>query len=83
MNDLAWKNEQFNQLVDQAAGLTDQQARLLLYHQADKILVAEETAIVPLYYRQAYGMLRSGFNVQGTGRIIRGGMFKLKNIVVT
>jgi oligopeptide transport system substrate-binding protein len=79
-NYFGWQNKTFDKLVEQAAILTDQQARLKLYHQADKVLVAEETAIVPLYYRQAYGLLRSGFELAGESKIIRGGMFKLKNI---
>jgi oligopeptide transport system substrate-binding protein len=79
-NYLGWHNQQFDQLVERAASLTDQQVRLTLYHQADRLLVAEETAIVPLYYQQAHGLLRPGFRLEGAGKIIRGGTLKFKNI---
>ncbi len=79
-NYLGWRNSQFDQLVEQAASLTDQQARLSLYHQADKLLVVEDTIITPLYYQQAYGLLRPGFRLEGVNKIIRGGTFKFKNI---
>jgi ABC-type oligopeptide transport system substrate-binding subunit/class 3 adenylate cyclase len=79
-NYLGWQNQQFDQAVEQAARLTDYAARLTLYHQADRILVAEDTAIVPLYYRQGYGLLNPGFAWEGSGRVIRGGAFKFKNI---
>jgi len=82
VNYLGWRNEQFDQLVDEAASLTDQQGRLALYHQADKILVAEDTAIAPLYYRQAYALVRPTFSLQTSGKTIRGGTFKLKNVLV-
>ncbi|NJN95524.1 MAG: hypothetical protein HC875_16145 [Anaerolineales bacterium] len=79
-NYLGWQNQQFDQAVEQAARLTNYAARLALYHQADRILVAEDTAVVPLYYRQGYGLLNPGFTWEGSGRVIRGGTFKFKNI---
>ena len=57
-NYFGWQNNRFDWLTEQAANSTDQQARLAIYHQADRILVADETAVVPLYYPQAYGLLR-------------------------
>ncbi|MFQ5612637.1 MAG: ABC transporter substrate-binding protein [Anaerolineae bacterium] len=83
INYFGWRNERFDRLVEQAAGSTDQQERLALYHQADRILVAEDAAVVPLYYYQAYGLLAPRFRIEGSGKIIRGGKFKLKNIVVS
>jgi peptide/nickel transport system substrate-binding protein/oligopeptide transport system substrate-binding protein len=82
INYFQWAHKPFDNLVDQAAGAADQQERLDLYHEADRILVAEDTAIIPLYYRQAYGLLRPGFKIEGSGKIIRGGIFKLKNVSV-
>ena len=81
-NYFGWHNPRFDQLVSAAAGLSDHQQRLSLYHQADKILVTEDTAIIPLYYRQAYGLLRPGFEIEGNSKIVRGSALKLKNIVV-
>lgn len=82
INYFGWRNKLFDQLVEQAAGLTGQHERLALYHQADKIVVAENAAVVPLYYRQAHGLMRPGIGLAGSGKIIRGGTFKLKNILV-
>jgi ABC-type oligopeptide transport system substrate-binding subunit/class 3 adenylate cyclase len=79
-NFLGWRNQQFDQWVEQAARLTDQPARLALYHQADRLLVAEDTAVVPLYYQQEYGLLRPGFRLEGAEKIIHGGTFRFKNI---
>jgi oligopeptide transport system substrate-binding protein len=81
MDYLGWQNKTFDSLVEQAVSSTDHQKRLSLYHQADKILVAEDTAVGPLYYWQAHGLLRSGFKIEGAGKIIRGGIFKLKDIL--
>ncbi len=80
MNYLNLKNKQFDRLIEQALSSTDQKTRLSLYHQADHILVADEIAVVPLYYRQAFALLRTGFKIKNIGKSIRGGMFKLKNI---
>lgn len=83
INCFGWPNNaQFDQLIEQAASTTEPTARLALYHQADHFLVAEEAVIAPLYYWQSYGLLRSGFKIEGTGKIIRGGTFKFKDIVI-
>jgi ABC-type oligopeptide transport system substrate-binding subunit len=70
-------------LVERAANLTDQQERLKLYHEADQILVTEDTAVVPLYYRQAYNLIRPGFKLEGVGKIIRNENLKLKNVLAS
>ncbi|MFQ5576017.1 MAG: ABC transporter substrate-binding protein, partial [Anaerolineae bacterium] len=80
MNCFGWRNGHFDALVEQAARQTDQQTRLALYHRADRLLVAHEAAIAPLYYRQAYALMRPGFKLEGSGKIIRGGMFRLKHV---
>jgi oligopeptide transport system substrate-binding protein len=49
-NHTRWKNEKFDQLVDQAAVETDLQKRHDLYVQAEKILVEEDAAIIPIYW---------------------------------
>jgi ABC-type oligopeptide transport system substrate-binding subunit len=83
INYFGWQNHQFDQWVQQAANLSNQRERLRLYHQADRLLVAEDTAIVPLCYGQGYTLLRRGFQLKDAGKIIRGGVFKFKNISVT
>lgn len=45
-----WHNEAFNALTDKAELVTDHGQRMALYRQADQILVAEETAVLPLSY---------------------------------
>jgi oligopeptide transport system substrate-binding protein len=49
-NDTRWGNEEFDKLVDEAARETDEAKRKELYIQAEKILVEEEAAIIPLYW---------------------------------
>jgi ABC-type oligopeptide transport system substrate-binding subunit len=81
-NYFGWRNQQFDQWVDEAAVLSNPQERFRLYHQADRLLVAEETAIAPLYYWQGYGLLQPEFKIEGAGKFIRGSGFKFKNIRV-
>jgi ABC-type oligopeptide transport system substrate-binding subunit/class 3 adenylate cyclase len=81
INYLGWRDAEFDALVERAATLADQPERMALYHQADRRLVAEAAAIVPLFYRQSYGLLRPRFRIAGAGKIIRGGTFRLKNLV--
>ncbi len=49
-NDTRWGNDKFDELVDQAARETDEGKRKELYIQAEKILVEEDVAIIPLYW---------------------------------
>ena len=43
-------NREFDQLVDEAARLTDPEKRLLLYIQAEQILTEQEAGVIPLYH---------------------------------
>ncbi len=52
MNDPRWHNARFDALVEEAARGTDQERRMALYREADRILVAEEAVILPLSYGQ-------------------------------
>lgn len=47
-----WKSEKFDALVEEAAASTDHRQRMALCHEADKLLVAEEAAIIPMLYRR-------------------------------
>jgi oligopeptide transport system substrate-binding protein len=49
-NDTRWGNEEFDRLVDEAASETDLEKRKELYLQAEKILVDDEAAIIPIYW---------------------------------
>jgi oligopeptide transport system substrate-binding protein len=46
-----WKNDSFNEIVSRARSLTDQNERIRLYQQADRILI-EEAPLLPLYHSQ-------------------------------
>ena len=52
LNDPRWHNTRFDALVEEAARITDQERRMALYREADRILVAEEAVIMPLSYGQ-------------------------------
>lgn len=49
-NDTNWQNPTYDELADQAAVATDLDTRHDLYVQAEKILVEEDAAIVPVYW---------------------------------
>ncbi|MGB9299631.1 MAG: ABC transporter substrate-binding protein [Anaerolineae bacterium] len=51
-NDPRWRNARFDALVEEAARVADQNRRLELYGEADRILVAEEAVVMPLGYAQ-------------------------------
>jgi len=48
-----WKNETYTTLVEKARRVLDQEARLDLYRQADKILMGE-AALIPLTYGRGH-----------------------------
>jgi ABC-type oligopeptide transport system substrate-binding subunit/class 3 adenylate cyclase/tetratricopeptide (TPR) repeat protein len=52
-----WRDETYEQLVDQARRVMDQEERINLYRQADAILV-REAAIVPLTYRRLHLLVK-------------------------
>ncbi|MBX3056991.1 MAG: AAA family ATPase [Anaerolineae bacterium] len=76
-----WRHVLFDNLLDQAQTVVSAQHRFDLYHEADRVLVQTETAVAPLYYLQAYGLMRPPFHFADTGKIIRDGNIKFKNIV--
>jgi ABC-type oligopeptide transport system substrate-binding subunit len=75
-----WHNPLFDELLDQAQRMTNSRQRFDLYHEADRVLVQRETAVVPLYYLQAHGLLRPPFHFADSGKIIRDNNIKFKNI---
>jgi len=46
-----WQNDRYEALVEEARRLTDQEERMKLYRQADRILI-EEAALVPIFYNR-------------------------------
>jgi oligopeptide transport system substrate-binding protein len=49
-NHTRWVNEEYDELVDQAARETDPELRHDLYVQSEKLLVEEDAAIIPIYW---------------------------------
>jgi ABC-type oligopeptide transport system substrate-binding subunit/class 3 adenylate cyclase len=58
-----WRNEVFDRLVGDAARMADPLARLDAYREADRILIEEEVAVLPLGYAQGRTLLKSHLNV--------------------
>ncbi len=52
-----WQNAAYDGLVEEARRATDQEERMRLYQQADRILV-EEAAVVPLLYRRYHLLVK-------------------------
>jgi ABC-type oligopeptide transport system substrate-binding subunit len=52
-----WRNEVYDRLVEEARRISDQEERVTMYQQADKILV-EEAAIIPLLYRRSHLLVK-------------------------
>jgi oligopeptide transport system substrate-binding protein len=52
VNPIRWHNARFDALVEEAARIADPSRRMALYQEADRILVSEEAAIMPLCYAQ-------------------------------
>jgi ABC-type transport system substrate-binding protein len=47
-----WRNPRYDNLVEEAAKVTDHARRMALYREADRILVAEDAVVMPLTYGQ-------------------------------
>jgi ABC-type oligopeptide transport system substrate-binding subunit/ABC-type branched-subunit amino acid transport system substrate-binding protein len=52
-NWIGWTNQEFADLMDRAAQITDPNQRKALYKRAEQILCEDEAAVVPLYYEVA------------------------------
>ncbi|MCS7337561.1 MAG: peptide ABC transporter substrate-binding protein [Verrucomicrobiae bacterium] len=61
-NRTGWKNARYDELIKQANMQTDKKLRAALFYEAEKILVAEEVPIVPLYFY-------AGINFYDTNRV--------------
>jgi len=56
---LRWHNAKFDALVEEAAQITDRKRRIDLYQEADRILVADEAAVLPLGYAQGRQLVKA------------------------
>ena len=53
-----WRNEAFDRLVEEARQVLDQEERLGLYTQADRILVEEQAVVIPLTYMWSHMLVK-------------------------
>ena len=58
-NNGKWSNAQYDSLIDQTRQTTDEAKRLELFQQAEKILVADDAAIMPTFYRDTNTFVHS------------------------
>lgn len=79
-NCFGWSNPRFDRLVSRAAGSVEASERMALYHQAERLLVVQEAAAIPLYYERAYGLLRRPFELRDGARLSRSGQFVLSRV---
>lgn len=78
INPSRWKNAEFDRCVEEALIILDQNQRQELYRKADHILVAEETAIVPIYYSQGRILAKPWVTIPR----IPPAMLQLKEVVI-
>jgi oligopeptide transport system substrate-binding protein len=81
VNYFGWRNARFDALIDAAVALSASDERLALFHSADKLLVAEEVAALPLYHTRSYALLQPGYSLAGGARLVRGGRLGFDQIV--
>jgi len=78
INPSRWRNPEFDRCVEEAVSILDQNQRLENYRKADYILVAEETAIAPIYYSQGRILAKPWVSIPR----IPPAMLKLKEVVI-
>lgn len=61
-NYLGWKNARYDELVEQAGATTDEAQRRRLYAEAQKLLLEEEVALMPLFLNSHQALVRSSLN---------------------
>jgi oligopeptide transport system substrate-binding protein len=66
VNAIGWRQPEFDRLTERAAATVDRKQRLELYREADRILVNEESAVVPLWYGEARQLLQPYVRVPRT-----------------
>ncbi len=58
-----WRNNTFDSLIDQATHTVDPTKRITLYKEADRLLVREEVAVMPLGYAQGRTLVKPNLRV--------------------
>ena len=54
---VGWRDETYQRLVQDARETTDQQSRIEMYYQADKLLI-ESAALMPFYYLRQHFLIK-------------------------
>ncbi|MBM3122524.1 MAG: hypothetical protein FJZ97_10140 [Chloroflexi bacterium] len=78
LNAIRWQNADFDALSEQAAVAIDRKLRLALYARADRLLVEEQAAVAPLWYRESCQLLQPYVSVPRVPAC----MLKLKDVVI-
>jgi oligopeptide transport system substrate-binding protein len=79
VNAIGWHQPHFDRLTEQAAATTDRKQRLELYQQADRILVDDEAAVMPLWYGETRQLLQPYVRVPRTPP----SMLRLKDVIIS
>jgi len=58
LNSIRWNEATFDSRIEEAARITDRRRRIKLYQEADRILVADEAAVLPLGYAQGRQLVK-------------------------
>ncbi|MYE07498.1 MAG: peptide ABC transporter substrate-binding protein [Oligoflexia bacterium] len=56
-NHTGWGNDRYDSLVEKAGTLLDEKERLRLYVEAQKILIEQESAVIPIYSAQSHWLI--------------------------
>ncbi len=59
-NRTGWKDARYDELVREANGLTDREARAGVFRQAESLLINQAAPIVPIYFYAGFMMFRDG-----------------------
>lgn len=58
-----WDNPHFDAIISEASWKPDHQRRMLLYQEADRILVRDEAVVMPLTYGERYMLVKPRVNL--------------------
>jgi oligopeptide transport system substrate-binding protein len=78
VNAIRWQHASFDSLTERAAATADRKTRLKLYQRADRILVDDEAAVVPLWYGEGRQLLQPYVRVPRTPP----SMLRLKDVAI-
>jgi oligopeptide transport system substrate-binding protein len=81
LNYVDWHSAEFDELIDQARRQRLPLERFERYHNADRLLVAEEVVVAPLYHSRTFALLQPGFTIADGTHVLRGGRLALDQIM--